>query len=129
MTQDITTGLGPEMYTLETAPEGEYRVEAKYYRADQNRTSAPTEVLMTVIKNIGRPNAERHGSVGRQRERHRGLPAMVEPEAAGDAAPLVRTKRRAHLIAGLGGLKRFFQTDARPFRPIGCLGALFRRVF
>lgn len=58
LTQDITQGLGPEMYTLETAPSGEYRVEVKYYSADQNRTKAPTETLLTVMKDIGRPNAK-----------------------------------------------------------------------
>lgn len=58
LTQDITEGLGPEMYSLETAPVGEYRIEAKYYRADANRTKAPTEALLTVLRNVGRPNAK-----------------------------------------------------------------------
>ena len=58
MTQDITQGLGPEMYTLENAPEGEYIVEAKYYNSDNNRTKAPTETLLTEFRNVGRPNVQ-----------------------------------------------------------------------
>ena len=58
LTQDITQGLGPEMYTLEKTPEGSYKVEAKYYSEDANRTKAPTEVLVTVLENLGRENAK-----------------------------------------------------------------------
>lgn len=59
ITQDITQGLGPEMYTLETAPAGAYKVAAKYYRSDDSRTRAPTEVLITTFRDIGRSTASR----------------------------------------------------------------------
>ncbi|MEO1530176.1 MAG: hypothetical protein AAFX06_32655, partial [Planctomycetota bacterium] len=57
ITQDITQGLGPEMYVLADAPAGEYHVEAKYFRQDQNRTKAPTETLFTVIRYLGEEGA------------------------------------------------------------------------
>lgn len=56
MTQDITEGLGPEMYSLAKAPQGDFRIEAKYYNNDANRTQAPTETLLTVFRNLGREN-------------------------------------------------------------------------
>ncbi|MCA9140287.1 MAG: hypothetical protein KDB00_26130, partial [Planctomycetales bacterium] len=56
MTDDITEGLGPEMYTLQSAPEGDYHVQAKYFRSDQNRTKAPTEILVTLVRDLGRPS-------------------------------------------------------------------------
>ncbi|MCO8120162.1 VWA domain-containing protein [Stieleria sp. TO1_6] len=59
MTADITQGFGPEMYTLATAPSGEYKVQARYFRSDQNRTSAPTEVLVTLVRDLGRSSASR----------------------------------------------------------------------
>lgn len=55
MTADITEGLGPEMYTLAEAAEGGYQIQAKYFRTDQNRTKAPTEVLLTLVRDLGRP--------------------------------------------------------------------------
>ena len=57
MTQDITEGLGPEMFSLKTAPQGDYMIAAKYYSSDTNRTKAPTEALLTVFRNIGRASA------------------------------------------------------------------------
>ena len=58
LTQDITQGLGPEMYRIEIAPAGTYSVAAKYYSADNNRTKAPTEVLLTLFQDVGRTNAK-----------------------------------------------------------------------
>lgn len=55
MTDDITQGLGPEMYTLPSALEGGYQIQAKYFRSDQNRTKAPTEILVTLVRDLGRP--------------------------------------------------------------------------
>ena len=54
LTQDITEGLGPEMYSLPHAPVGDYKVEAKYFGSDANRTKAPTEALLTILRNVGR---------------------------------------------------------------------------
>ena len=58
LTQDITEGLGPEMYSLASAPQGTYKIEANYYNTDTNRTKTPSEVLVTVIRNLGRPNSD-----------------------------------------------------------------------
>lgn len=57
LTRDITEGLGPEMYVLKKAPVGNYKVEAKYYSSDNNRTKAPTEVLVTLLENIGQDDS------------------------------------------------------------------------
>ena len=57
ITQDITQGLGPEMYTLIEAPDGKFKVEAKYYSSDNNRTKTPSEILVSVFQNLGRTNA------------------------------------------------------------------------
>lgn len=53
MTQDVTQGYGPEMYTLRKAPRGLYRVRAKYFASDANRTSARTKVYVSVYRYWG----------------------------------------------------------------------------
>ncbi len=58
LTQDITEGLGPEMYSLEHAPKGDFKVEAKYFGSDTNRTKAPTETLLTILRNVGRADSQ-----------------------------------------------------------------------
>lgn len=53
MSQDVTQGYGPEMYTLRQAPRGLYRVRAKYFASDNNRTSARTKVYVSVYRYWG----------------------------------------------------------------------------
>jgi Mg-chelatase subunit ChlD len=53
LTQDVTQGYGPEMYVLPSAPAGKYRVSAKYFASDRNRTSARTKVQVIVFENWG----------------------------------------------------------------------------
>ena len=57
ITQDITEGLGPEMYKNENAPAGDFDIRAKYFRSDRNTTRAPTATLVTVYRNLGRPGS------------------------------------------------------------------------
>ncbi|HEY5926004.1 MAG TPA: DUF2135 domain-containing protein, partial [Kofleriaceae bacterium] len=53
LTRDVTQGYGPEMYVLRKAPSGKYRVDAKYFASDANRTSVRTKVQVTIVENWG----------------------------------------------------------------------------
>ena len=53
ITADITTGFGPEMYTMKNAARGKYKISAKYFGSNQNRTSVPSKVHLTVYRNFG----------------------------------------------------------------------------
>ncbi|RKZ75616.1 MAG: hypothetical protein DRR19_29215 [Candidatus Parabeggiatoa sp. nov. 1] len=53
LTQDVTQGYGPEMYTLPNAKPGVYRIKAKYFAADSNRASTRTKVSATIIEDWG----------------------------------------------------------------------------
>jgi hypothetical protein len=55
LTQDVTQGYGPEMYTLTGGQTGQYKVRAHYFASDRNRTSARTKVYSTVIEGWGTP--------------------------------------------------------------------------
>ena len=49
MTSDVTRGYGPEMYLLQDAPDGTYRIRVKYFAANRNRTSTRTKVFATSL--------------------------------------------------------------------------------
>jgi uncharacterized protein YfaP (DUF2135 family) len=49
----VTTGYGPELYLLPTAPVGIYRVSAHYYATDANRASTRTKVLALIYEGWG----------------------------------------------------------------------------
>ena len=53
ITQDITTGFGPEMYVLPSAPRGKYSIAAKYFRSDANRTGLRGKVYITIYHDFG----------------------------------------------------------------------------
>lgn len=53
ITRDVTTGYGPEMYTLPVLKKGTYHIKAQYYSRDRNRTSVRTKVHVVVYKNWG----------------------------------------------------------------------------
>ena len=53
ISQDVTQGYGPEMYTLANAKPGTYRIKAKYFASDANRASTRTKVSATIIQNWG----------------------------------------------------------------------------
>ncbi|MCH5376935.1 MAG: VWA domain-containing protein, partial [Planctomycetes bacterium] len=50
LTQDVTDGFGPEMYTLPRAAKGTYRILADYYSTDANRTGSRTRVYLTIYE-------------------------------------------------------------------------------
>ena len=53
ITRDVTQGFGPEMYTLQNAESGAYKIRVKYFRADASRASTRTKVAVTVIEGWG----------------------------------------------------------------------------
>jgi hypothetical protein len=55
LTQDVTQGYGPEMYTLTGGPSGRFAVRAHYFASDRNRMSARTKVYATIIEGWGSP--------------------------------------------------------------------------
>lgn len=53
LTKDVTQGYGPEMYVLKKAKPGKYKIKAKYYSSNINRTSTPTKVYARIYQNWG----------------------------------------------------------------------------
>ena len=53
ITQDITTGFGPEMYRLSDAISGKYEVAVKLFRNNQNRTSLRNKIHLTIYQGFG----------------------------------------------------------------------------
>lgn len=53
LSQDVTQGYGPELFTLEHATIGEHVVYARYFSGNRNRTAARTSILCTVYTNWG----------------------------------------------------------------------------
>ncbi len=53
ISRDVTTGYGPELYLLPTAPSGLYRLSAHYFATDANRASTRTKVLAFIYEGWG----------------------------------------------------------------------------
>jgi len=53
LTQDVTQGYGPEMYILQNAENGIYKIRVKYFSSDASRASTRTKVAVTVIEGWG----------------------------------------------------------------------------
>ncbi len=53
LSTDVTTGYGPEMYTIKRAPAGDYRIRTHYYASDRNRTSVRTRAYATIVTGWG----------------------------------------------------------------------------
>ena len=53
LSQDVTTGYGPEIYILPQAPLGTYHVRAYYFATDANRASTRTKVLAFIYQGWG----------------------------------------------------------------------------
>ena len=53
ITDDITTGFGPEMYFNETAPDGTYKIAVKFFGSGQNRASVKNKVYLSVFEGFG----------------------------------------------------------------------------
>lgn len=49
LTQDVTQGYGPEMYLIQKAAPGQYKISVKYFSSERNRASARTKVYATII--------------------------------------------------------------------------------
>ena len=58
LTRDVTQGFGPEMYVLENAINGDYRILAHYFRADGNRTNVRTKVYARIYLGWGSEHEE-----------------------------------------------------------------------
>jgi len=56
LTKDVTNGYGPEMYVLEKAVPGIYKVSLNYFRSTQTRTASKAKVYIDVYRNWGRKN-------------------------------------------------------------------------
>jgi uncharacterized protein YfaP (DUF2135 family) len=50
ITQDVTQGYGPEMFTLTKAAAGKYQVRVHYFAQDANRASTRTKVYATIYE-------------------------------------------------------------------------------
>ena len=55
ITDDITTGFGPEMYRLSDAMGGKYDIWVKLFGNNQNRTRLRNKVHLTIYKGYGKP--------------------------------------------------------------------------
>ena len=53
ISRDVTTGYGPELYLLPSAPAGNYRISAHYFAADVNRASTRTKVFALIYEGWG----------------------------------------------------------------------------
>ena len=55
ITQDVTQGYGPEMFTLPKAAAGKHEVRVKYFAHDANRASTRMKVYATIYEGVGTP--------------------------------------------------------------------------
>ena len=56
LSKDVTQGYGPEMYVLQEAPAGEYKVLINYYSSNNFSWSTRTKVYAIVYQNWGKSN-------------------------------------------------------------------------
>lgn len=54
LTIDVTDGYGPEMYVLEKAPAGEYKIMLKYFADSRIKTASKAKAYIDVYRNWGR---------------------------------------------------------------------------
>ncbi len=59
MSQDFTSGYGPEEFLIHRALPGGYRVQVNYYGNRQQVLAGATTVQAVLITNWGRPNEKR----------------------------------------------------------------------
>ena len=58
ISQDVTTGYGPEEYLHKKAVHGKYKIVSNYYASHQQKLTSPVTVTATVFTNWGRPNEQ-----------------------------------------------------------------------
>ncbi len=56
MSEDVTSGYGPELFVLPRAEAGTYRIAVNYFRRDRNRVEEPVAAEVTVYRGWGRPD-------------------------------------------------------------------------
>lgn len=56
LSSDVTTGYGPEMYILNKAPSGKYKISVHNFSENRNRTGVRTTIYTTVYRNWGKSN-------------------------------------------------------------------------
>jgi len=81
ITRDVTEGFGPEMYTLDDAQDGKYKIMANYFGTDTNRTQVRAKVYVTVYEMFGtkQERVNRHTvTLSRSKEKRDIATVMVE---------------------------------------------------
>jgi hypothetical protein len=73
LSNDMTSGYGPEEYLLRHAIRGEYRVSANVYSTDRINPNGTTVVTAHLIRNFGRPNQSEET-----------MEIELEPDASGE---------------------------------------------
>jgi len=58
ISRDFTGGYGPEEYMCKRAPQGNYRIRAKYYASHQQSLSGGTTVLVSIFTNFARKDED-----------------------------------------------------------------------
>ncbi|MHC4817057.1 MAG: DUF2135 domain-containing protein [Planctomycetota bacterium] len=58
LTDDVTSGFGPEMFLLPKAMPGEYLIRAHYYGESRNRLSMRTKVYVSIVRHWGTEREE-----------------------------------------------------------------------
>jgi tetratricopeptide (TPR) repeat protein len=56
ITSDVTTGFGPEMYYLQKAKAGKYRIDVELFGNQQSRTRLRSKVYLNIYTNYGKPD-------------------------------------------------------------------------
>ena len=56
LTDDVTTGYGPEEFLLHAAGPGTYIIRAKTYATDRTNPNGPSSLAVRIIRNFGRAN-------------------------------------------------------------------------
>jgi hypothetical protein len=73
LSNDMTSGYGPEEYLLRHAIPGEYRISANVYSTDRINPNGTTVVTAHLIRNFGRPNQSEET-----------MEIELEPDASGE---------------------------------------------
>ncbi|KAL6071595.1 VIT domain-containing protein [Balamuthia mandrillaris] len=59
VSRDFMDGYGPEEYMIRKAPQGTYKIRAKYFASRSQTITGGTTILLSVFTNYGRPEQEK----------------------------------------------------------------------
>lgn len=59
MSNDFTSGYGPEEFLIKNAIKGKYIVQANYYGSTAQRITGPTTIYLELYTNYGKPNQKK----------------------------------------------------------------------